>query len=101
MDYVDNGNKNSKRNRARIDRYMRACRSRGFLCYAARTDRELDAINILPGIQPTPRQPHTLPFFIHPASRFRLLEPRQACMNACPDRAPGKTGPLPGIIRTP
>lgn len=52
VDYIDNGNHKDRMNLKRIKDYHSKCRSKGFWCYAARTDSELNNINQILGIQP-------------------------------------------------
>ena len=52
VDYVDDGQGYRGENRARIDDYLERAKAKGYLAYAARADRELDVINIIPGVQP-------------------------------------------------
>jgi cysteinyl-tRNA synthetase len=51
-DYVDDGSGYEGSNLTRIERFRSAAIARGFLPYAARQDRELDRLNIIPHIQP-------------------------------------------------
>jgi len=51
VDYVDDGTGYQGDNRARIDDYRAKAISRGYIPYAARSDRELDELNIIDGIQ--------------------------------------------------
>ncbi len=52
VDYVDDGSGLTGVNRERIRTYLNRARLAGLIPYAARTDRTLDRINILPGLQP-------------------------------------------------
>ncbi len=52
VDYVDDGSGFSGANRERIMDYISLAREHGFIPYAALNDRELDEINIIPGVQP-------------------------------------------------
>ncbi len=52
VDYVDDGSGYTRLNKSRIDDYIEKARAHGFIPYAARSDRELDEINAIPGIQP-------------------------------------------------
>ncbi len=52
VDYVDDGTGYSAENKERIDDYIRLARSHNMIPYAARSDRELDIINRIPGVQP-------------------------------------------------
>ncbi len=53
VDYVDDGSGyDGGSNIDRIDNYFSECGAEGFFCYAARSDRELDRINRIPGYQP-------------------------------------------------
>ncbi|WP_456367601.1 MJ1477/TM1410 family putative glycoside hydrolase [Thermococcus sp.] len=51
VDYVDDGTKNPE-NIARIRYFVKKARKRGYIPYAAKTDRELDELVVIPGIQP-------------------------------------------------
>ena len=51
VDYVDTGGSDAA-NKARITDFVRRCKAEGFDFYAARKDRELDRINVIPGVQP-------------------------------------------------
>ncbi len=51
-DYVDDGTGYRGRNLKRIRDFILRARARGYIPYAARTDRELDRIVIIPGLQP-------------------------------------------------
>lgn len=51
VDYVDDGSGYRGRNKTRIDDYISRARARGYIPYVARVDRELDRINIIPGVQ--------------------------------------------------
>jgi len=52
VDYVDNGNRTDQQNLSRIKNYLSKCATKGFFAYAARSNRELDTINVINGIQP-------------------------------------------------
>ncbi len=52
VDYVDDGRGAIAENKARITDFVRRCRAEKFDFYAARKDRELDRVNIIPGVQP-------------------------------------------------
>ncbi|RLE40107.1 hypothetical protein DRJ23_02555 [Candidatus Acetothermia bacterium] len=52
VDYVDDGTGYVGKNRVRIDAFRAACRAHGFVPYAARADRALDELNVIPGVQP-------------------------------------------------
>ncbi len=52
VDYVDDGSGYTGQNKERIDDYIEKAREHGFIPYAARSDRELDEINTIPGVQP-------------------------------------------------
>ena len=52
VDYVDTGNRADAANKARIADFVRRCRAEKFDFYVARQDRELDRINVIPGVQP-------------------------------------------------
>ena len=51
VDYVDDGTR-SEEDLARIIDFIRKARGRGYIPYAAFEDRELDRLNVIPGIQP-------------------------------------------------
>jgi len=51
VDYVDDGTR-SEENLARILDFIERARRAGFIPYAALEDRELDRLNVIPGIQP-------------------------------------------------
>ena len=51
VDYVDDGTENPE-NMARIRDFVEQARGKGYIPYAARTDRELDELVVIPGIQP-------------------------------------------------
>ena len=51
VDYVDDGSGYAGENKARIDDYINKARSKGYIPYAARSNRALDILNIIPGIQ--------------------------------------------------
>ncbi len=52
VDYVDDGTGYTGENKERIDDYIRLARMHNMIPYAALSDRELDTINIIDGIQP-------------------------------------------------
>ena len=52
VDYVDDGSGYSGANKERIDDYREKALGRGYIPYAARSDRELDDLNIIEGVQP-------------------------------------------------
>lgn len=52
VDYVDDGSGYSGKNRDRIDDFFKKCKEKGYLPYAAISDRSLDELNIISGIQP-------------------------------------------------
>ena len=52
VDYVDDGTGYSGENLVRIKDYINRAKSRGYIPYAAREDRELDSLVVIPGIQP-------------------------------------------------
>ena len=52
VDYVDDGSGYTGANRQRIDDYRKRAQHRGYIPYVARSDRELDELNIIPGVQP-------------------------------------------------
>ncbi len=52
VDYVDDGSGYAGENAGRIDDYRRRARERGYIPYVARSDRELDELNLIPGVQP-------------------------------------------------
>ncbi len=52
VDYVDDGSGYSGANLERILDYVAEARARGYSAYAARADRALDEIVVVPGIQP-------------------------------------------------
>lgn len=52
VDYVDDGSRMKFSNRKRIRDFILKCAAEGFNPYAARTDRLLDTLNIIPGFQP-------------------------------------------------
>ncbi len=51
VDYVDDGTGYQEGNKTRIDDYRAKALSRGYIPYAARSDRELDELNIIDDIQ--------------------------------------------------
>ena len=51
VDYVDDGTENPE-NMVRIRNFTEQARGKGYIPYAARTDRELDELVVIPGIQP-------------------------------------------------
>ncbi len=52
VDYVDDGTGYVGENKERIDDYINKARSKGYIPYAAKSDRALDELNIIPGVQP-------------------------------------------------
>ncbi len=52
VDYVDDGSGYSGQNRHRIDDYRQRAQAKGYIPYVAIADRELDELNLIPGIQP-------------------------------------------------
>lgn len=52
VDYVDDGAGYQGANKERIDDYRRRATARGYIPYAALSDRSLDRLNIIKGIQP-------------------------------------------------
>ena len=54
VDYVDDGTGYIGENKKRIDDYIAHARGRGYIPYVALSDRELDEINIIHGVQPSP-----------------------------------------------
>ncbi|MGQ4892854.1 MAG: MJ1477/TM1410 family putative glycoside hydrolase [Candidatus Njordarchaeia archaeon] len=52
VDYVDDGTGYVGENKARIDDYINKAREKGYIPYAAKADRALDELNIIPGVQP-------------------------------------------------
>lgn len=52
VDYVDDGTGYHGINKQRIDEYVELCRNKGYIPYAALSDRELDELNVIEGIQP-------------------------------------------------
>ena len=52
VDYVDDGSGFVGENKKRITDYMMKCKSEKFRCYAARSDRKLNTLNTIEGIQP-------------------------------------------------
>jgi len=52
VDYVDAGSRYTGPNRARIDSFIEQCRAHGYIPYAAVSDRALDELNVIPGVQP-------------------------------------------------
>ncbi len=52
VDYVDTGDRSDPANAARIREFVRRCDAEGFDFYAGRSDRALDRINAIPGVQP-------------------------------------------------
>ena len=52
VDYVDDGSGYVGRNRERIDDYREKAMKMGYIPYAAMSDRELDELNIIGGVQP-------------------------------------------------
>ncbi len=52
VDYVDDGTGYHGENKNRIDDYRARAISSNLIPYAARSDRELDELNIIPGVQP-------------------------------------------------
>lgn len=53
VDYVDDGSGYADANKRRIDDYRRRALERGYLPYAARSDRELDSLNLIECVQPS------------------------------------------------
>lgn len=51
VDYVDDGSGYSNANRTRIDDFRSRALAKGYVPYVARSDRELDRIHSIPGIQ--------------------------------------------------
>ena len=51
-DYVDDGSGYSGTNLSRIEDFLGKTRGAGYIPYAARSDRALDTLNVIPGIQP-------------------------------------------------
>ncbi len=54
VDYVDDGSGYTGPNKARIDSFIAQCRARGYIPYAAVSDRALDELNVIPDVQPQP-----------------------------------------------
>ncbi|ADI31399.1 MJ1477/TM1410 family putative glycoside hydrolase [Staphylothermus hellenicus] len=52
IDYVDDGSGYFGANKERIDNYREKAISRGYIPYVAISDRELDELNIIKGVQP-------------------------------------------------
>ncbi len=52
VDYVDDGSGYEGQNLERIEDYIRRAKERGYSPYVARSDRELNSLVIIPGIQP-------------------------------------------------
>lgn len=52
VDYVDDGSGYTNLNRARVDSFIAKCRARGYIPYVAISDRALDELNIISGVQP-------------------------------------------------
>ncbi len=52
VDYVDDETGYTGSNKARIDSFIAECHAYGYVPYAAISDRELDEINVIPGVQP-------------------------------------------------
>ena len=52
VDYVDDGTGYKGENKERIDDYIEKAKSKGYIPYAAKSDRELDELNIIPSVQP-------------------------------------------------
>jgi cysteinyl-tRNA synthetase len=52
VDYVDDGSGYRGQNKARIDDYLSQARAHSYIPYVALADRELNRINIIPGVQP-------------------------------------------------
>ena len=52
VDYVDDGTGYKGENKDRIDDYIKKCRKYGFIPYASFSDRELNRLNIIEGVQP-------------------------------------------------
>jgi cysteinyl-tRNA synthetase len=55
VDYVDQPGGFPFMNKIRILRYAILCQSEGFYCYAGRSNRELDNLNVIAGVQPAGR----------------------------------------------
>lgn len=51
-DYVDNGQRANSSNITRINDFRYLALQAGFVPFVARTNRELDSLNIIPGVQP-------------------------------------------------
>jgi cysteinyl-tRNA synthetase len=66
VDYVDDGTGYTGENKMRIDDYISKALSKQYIPYAARCDRELDELNIIPSVQP-PVHP--------PVANFTVLPP--------------------------
>jgi len=52
VDYVDDGTGYKGENKERIDDFIAKAREKGYIPYAARSDRALDELNIIEGVQP-------------------------------------------------
>ncbi len=52
VDYVDDGSGYKGENKMRIESFREEAIKEGFIPYAAISDRELDELNIIPGVQP-------------------------------------------------
>ncbi len=52
VDYVDNGEGYEGENKRRIDDYITKAKYKGYIPYAAISDRDLDELNIIEGVQP-------------------------------------------------
>lgn len=52
VDYVDQPRGFSAANKIRVLSYATLCQSEGFYCYAARSNRDLNNLNVIAGVQP-------------------------------------------------
>jgi cysteinyl-tRNA synthetase len=52
VDYVDDGTGYRGKNKARIDDYIKQCKQEGFLYFVADSERELNCLHVIQGIQP-------------------------------------------------
>ncbi len=52
VDYVDDGSGYTGSNKERIDDFRAKALARGYIPYVARSDRELDELNVIEGVQP-------------------------------------------------
>lgn len=52
VDYVDDGSGYSGANKERIDDYRTKAMEKGYIPYVAKSDMELDELNIIEGVQP-------------------------------------------------